>query len=277
MPLPKDTVEHIENQAIALSDNFNKVVTDFPTRTLPKDMVIESLESEMKHRNQFRAKVSTHFIDDFAKYFKLYEGLNCYINADEMRAKTIFDIGTLDKPLHCKHEAKIKLKKTALFNVLINANGVKLSQRDMAEWIEEWNDCTEAYANIDDQDVIAAGKAAAAIRNLTIEEVKKSDHSEGNFNSSKSQLEQIDAKSSEGLPGYFTFTCIPYLGLEERKFTLRLNVIKSHDKPMFVLRVLRFDGIEEELAIEFRDLLVSALPEECETFIGDIDTSRKAF
>lgn len=271
MTLPAETVKHIENQAIALSGEFNAAQTDFPTRTLPKDMVVHSLESEMEHRNQFRAKMSTRSIEDFVAYFKLYKGTNCYISAENMIARTIFDIGTQDKPLHCKHKAALTLYETALFTALIRANNERFNQRGMAEWIEEWHDSIKACADNEEKEDIPLSKAIAAIRRLTIEEAKHSTHEQGNFKASRSQLETIEAKADEGMPGYFTFTCIPYEGLKERTFILRVNIIKSHDAPEFILKVLRFDGVKEELATEFRELLSEKLPKECETFIGSLE------
>lgn len=276
MTLPKDTVVHIENKAIAMSEKFNGKETDYPTRTLPIDMQIHNLEKFQNYRNNYRAKMSTRSIDDFIGYHKLHEGKNCYVSPEDMVARTIFDIGTKGKPLHCVHKAVISLHKTALYEALLNAVLSHKSQRQMADWIEEWHDHIEALADSDkvgsqEKDVIPLAKAIAAIRRLTIEEAKKSTHEEGNFKASRTALETIEAKADEGMPGYFKFTCTPYPGLGEREFILRVNIIKSHNAPEFKLRILQADKIKEELTEEFRDILVKQLPEECETFIGNLE------
>ena len=270
METPLDTMKHIESQALTISDNFNDQATYFPTRVLPKDMGLHSLEEHMEFRNHYRAKMLTNSVPDFVNYFTTNNGENCFIDAEEMRAKTIFDIGTIEEPKHCKHVAYLELKKTAAFKELEKANGNHFSQKDMAEWIEEWNDLISASEDVKGEEDIALSKAIAAIRRVTIEEITKSDHGQSNFKSDRSTLESIEAKSDEALPSFFHFTCTPYEGLKENTFTLRMSILKSHGSPGFVLRVLRYEAIEEELANEFKDLLVKELPEECLTYIGEL-------
>ena len=98
METPLDTMKHIESQALTISDNFNDQATYFPTRVLPKDMGLHSLEEHMEFRNHYRAKMLTNSVPDFVNYFTTNNGENCFIDAEEMRAKTIFDIGTIEEP-----------------------------------------------------------------------------------------------------------------------------------------------------------------------------------
>jgi hypothetical protein len=48
---------------------------------------------------------------------------------------------------------------------------------------------------------------------------------------------------------------VPYEGLGERRFKLRNSLLKSGE-PCFVLRIVQLEAQEEEIANEFRDLLV---------------------
>lgn len=271
MDLTKEALQHIESQAISVSAELNDNVTDHPTIVLPGSMDIHSLEAHMAVRNQFRAKMNTRSIDDFVNYFVKNQGKNCFVNAEKMKANTIFDIGTIEEPEHCKHTALLELKKTAAFKQLEFSNGHHFSQQGMAEWIEEWHDLITASGDIANDENINLSKAIAAIRRVTIEEVKKTDHGQSNFRSDKTAMESIEAKSEEGLPSFFHFTCTPYEGLTENTFILRMNIIKSHGSPEFVLRVLRFEAIEEELAVEFKNLLVKTLPKSCLTYIGSLE------
>ncbi|EIS9346266.1 DUF2303 family protein, partial [Escherichia coli] len=62
--------------------------------------------------------------------------------------------------------------------------------------------------------------------------------------------------------------CIPYEGLGNREFTLRLSILTS-EQPVLVLRIVRVEAAEEEIAKEFRDLLKERFEEEdILTFIG---------
>ncbi|EPZ3475973.1 DUF2303 family protein, partial [Escherichia coli] len=57
-------------------------------------------------------------------------------------------------------------------------------------------------------------------------------------------------------------------GLGNREFTLRLSILTS-EQPVLVLRIVRVEAAEEEIAKEFRDLLKERFEEEdILTFIG---------
>lgn len=264
-----DTVEHLENQAVALSDKFNKAETDFPTRTIPKGMEIHSLESKMKNRNQYRANLETGSIDDFAKYFKKFDGQNCFINAEDMKAKSIFDIGTAENPLHCKHTASLELKKSAAFKALGNLSHNTFTQRELTDWIEEWHDFITPLEDTVEKKSMTMAKAVKSIRNLTIESKTKSDHNDATFSSRKTTMQEVEAKSEDGLPGYFTFSCVPYDGLNKQTFDLRMSIKTSHDVPFFGLKVMREESIAEDLAKEFQEKLSKEI--DCsDTYIGSL-------
>jgi len=272
MSLSKDAIEHVEQNAIAVAAQQSDAMPDFPFRLLPSGMNIASLEPFMVERNQFRAAMKTRSIEDFVKYFEEHQGENCFINAEQMTAKTIFDLGDSAAPLHCHHKAYLSLQKTAAFKELERVNGNLMYQRDMADRIEEWHDLIIPQADTEGKETIALSKAVASIRRMTVEEIKKTDHEARSSGQRKTSMEDIEAKSDESLPGYFSFTCTPYEGLKEQIFALRLSVLTSHDAPAFKLRVQRFESIEENLATEFRDLLVKKLPENAKTFIGELNT-----
>lgn len=71
------------------------------------------------------------------------------------------------------------------------------------------------------------------------------------------------------MPVAFEFTCTPYEGPGERKFSLRNSLLKS-DEPLFVLRIVQLEAQEEAIANEFRDLLIEKFDGgSVETFIGN--------
>lgn len=269
MSLSRETIEHIEQVALTIAQKFNDAPTHFPTRTLPKDMVIHNLEKYQASRNHYRASMDTQSIADFVKYCEKHNATNCFIISQEMSAKTIFDIGTPELPLHCHHKAYLGLKKTAAYKALKMFNGSRESQRNMADWIEEWHDLITPLADDEEKTPISLAKAVNSIRKLTVEQIKRSDHEQGNFKAARTTLESIEAKADD-LPGWLKFTCVPYEGLSETEFLLRLSIIKSHDEPQFVIRIFREEAISEELAVEFKEILTEKLPEQCETYIGEL-------
>ena len=242
-----------------------------PTALLPQNTSIESLERFALERFRFRGAMDTTSIDDFVRYSVAYaqeeEKARCFIDADNMLARSIFNIGTLDNPGHADNVASIKLKKTAPFRALLAINGDHLNQKQIAEWLEDWSDYLLAFDAGGNTMTIA--QAAQAVRRVTIQQATQADHEDSDFSGKKSLMQSIEASSKEVMPVAFEFKCIPYEGLGERRFSLRNSLLKSSD-PVFVLRIVQLEAQEEAIANEFRDLLVGKFDgKPVETFIGN--------
>lgn len=241
------------------------------TALLPQNTSIESLERFALERFRFRGAMDTTSIDDFVRYSVAYaqeeEKARCFIDADNMLARSIFNIGTLDNPGHADNVASIKLKKTAPFRALLAINGDHLNQKQIAEWLEDWSDYLLAFDAGGNTMTIA--QAAQAVRRVTIQQATQADHEDSDFSGKKSLMQSIEASSKEVMPVAFEFKCVPYEGLGERRFSLRNSLLKSSD-PVFVLRIVQLEAQEEAIANEFRDLLVGKFDgKPVETFIGN--------
>ncbi|WP_228745310.1 DUF2303 family protein, partial [Klebsiella pneumoniae] len=194
------------------------------------------------------------------------EKARCFIDADNMLARSIFNIGTLDNPGHADNVASIKLKKTAPFRALLSINGDHLNQKQIAEWLEDWSDYLIAFDA--DGNTMKIAQAAQAVRRITIQQTNASDHEDGDFSGKKSLMQSIEASSKDVMPVAFEFKCVPYEGLGERAFSLRNSLLKSND-PVFVLRIVQLEAKEEAIANEFRDLLIGKFDgKPVEAFIG---------
>ncbi|HHT0375477.1 TPA: YfdQ family protein [Raoultella planticola] len=242
-----------------------------PTTILPDGTTVASLERFALERFRFRGAMDTTSIDDFVRYSVAYaqeeEKARCFIDADNMLARSIFNIGTLDNPGHADNVASIKLKKTAPFWALLAINGDRLSQKQIAEWLEDWSDFLLAFdAEGQTMDI---SKAAQAVRRVTIQQTNQADHEDSDFAGRKSLMQSVEASSKDVMPVAFEFKCIPYEGLGERRFSLRNSLLKSGE-PVFVLRIVQLEAQEEEMANEFRDLLIAQFDDKpVETFIGN--------
>lgn len=241
-----------------------------PTAVLPAGTGIESLERFSSERFRFRGAMETTSIDDFVRYSSGYakenEKARCFIDADNMLARSIFNIGTLDNPGHADNVASIKLKKTAPFRALLSINGDHLNQKQIAEWLEDWSDYLIAFDA--DGNTMKIAQAAQAVRRITIQQTNASDHEDGDFSGKKSLMQSIEASSKDVMPVAFEFKCVPYEGLGERAFSLRNSLLKSND-PVFVLRIVQLEAQEEAIANEFRDLLIGKFDgKPVEAFIG---------
>ncbi|QGW04719.1 DUF2303 family protein [Proteus terrae subsp. cibarius] len=263
-------ISQIQNMAVAsLSlDAIEKSLC--PAIVLPNDFKVSSLENLQEGRFRFRGEMKTTSISDFVKYSiknAVEEGVSCFIDADEMSAETIFNIGTIGEPGHADNTALVKLKQTAPFSALLKIDGVKYRQKELAEWLEDWRDYLMAFDA--EGNVLDIKQAISAVRRITIESTRSAEHEDHDFSAKRSVLENVEARSKDVMPTAFQFTCTPYDELKERSIKLRYSVLTGGDVPVLVLRIVQLENLEEQIAQEFRSLLCDEFDEsEIETFIG---------
>lgn len=263
-------ISQIQNMAVAsLSlDAIEKSLC--PAIVLPNDFKVSSLENLQEGRFRFRGEMKTTSISDFVKYSiknAIEEGVSCFIDANEMSAKTIFNIGTIGEPGHADNTALVKLKQTAPFSALLKIDGVKYRQKELAEWLEDWRDYLMAFDA--EGNVLDIKQAISAVRRITIESTRSAEHEDHDFSAKRSVLESVEARSKDVMPTAFQFTCTPYDELKERSIKLRYSVLTGGDVPTLVLRIVQLENLEEQIAQEFRSLLCDEFDEsEIETFIG---------
>lgn len=239
--------------------HLKEVKTDVPVAFVPSNFKMNNIEEYQEFLSRYRMSFATTSIKDFVLYGHKFseEGATCFVCQELMQADTIFDLGTVDKPLHKEHTAKLFLEKLAAFKALLNVNQEHLSQKQVANFIEDWGDLIQAYDRFDKE--MTPGQAANAIRNLTIETARSLSVTVEDFSESMSDLEKIEAKSSSALPGMIHFTCEPYKDLSERVFSLRVSVLTSGEKPTIGLRIVRLEQQLEAIAEEFKSLLENGL------------------
>ncbi len=268
--LDGNAISQIQNMAVA-SLSLEAIEKSLcPAIVLPNEFKVSSLENLQEGRFRFRGEMKTTSISDFVKYSiknAIDEGVSCFIDADEMSAKTIFNIGTIGEPGHADNTALVKLKQTAPFAALLKIDGVKHRQKELAEWLEDWRDYLMAFDA--DGNVLDIKQAISAIRRITIESTRSAEHEDHDFSAKRSVLENVEARSKDVMPTAFQFTCTPYDELKERSIKLRYSVLTGGDVPVLVLRIVQLENLEEQIAQEFRNLLCDEFDEsDIETFIG---------
>lgn len=229
---------------------------------------ISSLEKYQANASRFRGNFRTKCIPDFIEYVKKHdgEGVRCFIDQDDMSAKTIFDLGTLEAPLHKEHTSVLNLKKTAAFREMLQYEGDALKQRDLVEFIEDWKDNIKAFS-VDGEEV-SINTAIHSIRSITVENVNVVESIQEDFSETASAMEKIELKNREVQVKTLQFNCVPYEGLKDRVFDLRISITAERGVAM-KYRIVGKEAVEEEIAVEFKDLIKSELEStKVETFIG---------
>jgi uncharacterized protein YfdQ (DUF2303 family) len=222
---------------------------------LPSDYKLHNLEQFKPLRCRARGIMNTNSIDAFTSYVKdhVEPGATVFVNADEMSATAVLNLGTPCVPGHADNRAKLTLKRTAAYSALVGiATGAGYKQAQMAEFLEDWPEHIKCH---NDSGEITMPKAIAAIRKVSIESIRKMENSEQQLSASRSAFESVQATSVDPLPTTILFDCQPYADLKGRTFALRLNVQTGGDKPTISLRMAKVEQHAEDMANELGFLI----------------------
>lgn len=260
MSMDKSAIEQIQQSQTAESLNSDLTTMDLmvPVLAAPQDYKIHNLEDKLPGRTRYRGTFETRIPESFMNYCADHDvvGAVCFVDPEQMNAKAVLNLGTESNPGHADFTATLNLKHTAEYTALLDHNGKRLDQRRLAEFIEDWQ---HAVAALDGEGKpMNLSRAIMAIREMSVEGMKKRESEVGDFRGSRSTLETVEAKSKHDLPNSLLFSCVPYNGLKSRDFDLRISVIASDDNPQFTVRIKRLEAIEEEMGKELADLIEDA-------------------
>jgi uncharacterized protein YfdQ (DUF2303 family) len=264
----KDAIKQL-TQSEAISAAATAITEQAATLVaLPEDFKLHDLEQYLTIRRRARGLMTTSALKDFATYAKAHAeaGASVFVDANEMCATAVLNLGTPDEPGHTDNRAKLQAQLTAAYRALLqHAGGRALTQTVAAEFLEDWPDLIECF---NEQGPIKLPKAVAAIRKLSIEAMRKLESSEQSLSASKSAFESVQATSADPIPTTIYFKCVPYKDLAERLFVLRLGVQTGGDKPSIVLRIVKAELHAEEMANELADLVRDSLNGQMPVLLG---------
>jgi uncharacterized protein YfdQ (DUF2303 family) len=229
---------------------------------LPKDFVVHDLEQYLPNCSRARGIMKTESVGDFAEYFTTHAeaGATVFVDKNSMQAHGVMNLGSNEQPGHADNRAVLTLKSMAAYDAFRDmANGGPRTQGQVAEWIEDWQDMIQCLYKPDDQEqigtVLHTPKAIAAIRSITIDAARKVESEEGQLSASKSAFESVKASSKHILPTLIVFKTVPYVGLPERIFNIRLGILTGGDKTTLVLRPIKLEEHKQEMAEQFTNLV----------------------
>lgn len=257
------TISKIESLALDAS-NANRLNTHVPAIIISNE--IRTVEHLNAGRSRFRGKFSTTALTEFAGYVKGSPGGAGFIDAKACTARVFLNLGTADDPGHGDWTASLALDPTAAYAAIKAVDGLRLSQKDLVAWIEDWSSFLSAKFG-ECSEPSSINTALASIRQLTISAKSDVTHTDKDFGASRSALEEIEAKAAGGIPTHLIFACVPYAGFDRREFALRLSVITG-EKPALVLRVVSKEAIEEDIAREFKSRLLEEIGDAATMTIG---------
>lgn len=248
-------------QAYAVHQNVQEaIITGTGAAALADDVKVHDLEPYLPNRRRARGTMATAYVAPFAQYATAYAepGAAVFVDADNMTASAVLDLGTKESPGHIDHRAKLQPSKTATYAALLNINGRAQSQQQLAEFVEDWN-ITAQMKFFNNEGEIQTGKALAAIRRITVENLRKVDSEEQQLSANRTAFESVKASSQEPIPTTIYYTCKPYADLEERTFVLRLSILTSDKGPSLVLRIQNLEAHVEEMGQQLCALVFEAI------------------
>ncbi|MFT0212863.1 DUF2303 family protein [Pseudomonas sp. F1_0610] len=251
-----NAIAQVSALAITADTETNKYIANMADGiiALPENILVNDLENYMPQRRSFRGNFNTSSIENFAYYVNQQDTATVFIDLESptLNAKAIFDLGDVEEPGHCRHTSQLSLKPTAVFAAVQQINGNPVNQQKLAEFLEDWQDHIQAVADGEEVNIY---KALAAVRNVTIEKINKSDFIERDFGQTTSAMDQIEAKSIERLPGYLHVRLTPHEGLAEIVIKLRVGIQTNAEKPTFVLRWMQEDAVREAIGQDLKRVL----------------------
>ncbi|WP_313135622.1 DUF2303 family protein [Stutzerimonas nitrititolerans] len=255
MSLPKDTAQLIIANALAAAGE--QIETSGHTLAVqPEGVKLVNLEKYQAIRDRFRGALSTHALADFARYVEQHPADDIkphgFIDQDRMACTVIFNLGTEAYAGHGDDTATLTLKPTAAYKAMCGVAGQKLVQQALAEFLEDWAPNITAYAGDEKLNIV---QAITGIRKMTIKATSQRDSNVGDFNHTRSAMDEIEARSQETLPTRFEFAAVPFEGLQPATINLRLSVITGSDAPILKLRWVAEEAQREEFAREFKGVL----------------------
>lgn len=232
---------------------------------------LESLERFQLERGRLRGSLNTRSLADFATYTQANgDALNGagFVDIDRMTATVFLNIGNADNPGHCDWRASLTMKANAAYAAMLDISGKELKQSQLIDWLEDWSDFVKPLY---EDGPTALSRAIGSIRKIKIATRAESTNDVRDFGSSRSAMEEVEASSSDALPNYFAFTAVPYEGLSERVFSLKLSVLTGGAEPKLVLRLQQREQWVETIGQEFKQVLTTAIAGVVPLTIGTFD------
>lgn len=251
----------------ALNNSLNEHPIHTPVIATPAGVELRSLEPYLDFPIRNKNKFTTGTPTAFNEYANEYADDNSvlFIDDDKIRALAIFDYGTKSAANWKNNTALYAPEGQPEYEALLRINRQRLSQKTMAEFIEDYGYCIEGIDSKGDK--LFYETLSQLIRNIKMLHTSHREHAVEDYSAGMTAMETIDAKSKDGaLPQGFIMTCSPHEEFEERAFSVRFSISTDKDNPRLIPRIISLDQHKQEMIAEARDLLASSSINR--TFVG---------
>lgn len=256
---------------------YRELDSHIPAVVLPPGCTVESLEEYERWPSRQILRVNVCTIDDFCAYMAREahidgvdkENLSAVlISPDGDGATGVIDFGTEERPMWKQHRIRLSMRKTPAFEALMDIARGPINQIELSDFIEDWDDLTLSHGDV----TLDRAKAVAAVRSVTVEQLRKADFEVGDFESRRSALDEVKASSGAGkLPSRMELFTPVYEGMNCLMVTARVSILTAHDKPTFRVRILGREDLMKRCKDDIKREVVHGLPENgLRIFVGTI-------
>lgn len=269
--MDQSAIKRIEELA-AVSATRDMTQEHVPAIVAPIGCDIKTIEHLMQQPSDQRAIYSTERLEDFCNYVSeerlTDNNSSVFILPDGSGAEGIIDYGTHNNPLWGHHRAKLAMKHTPEFAALLSACARDLSQRDLIDFIEDWQHVLTPF---DGETATSVATAIQKIQRIDITAKATQTNTVGDMKHQRTAFEEIEAKSADGAPpSAFAMTCQVYPCTRSRDVRARLSLKTGGDKPSFRLRIIGEDALRKDVAKEIDLEIRMRLGNDVRTFVGAV-------
>lgn len=235
---------------------------------LPSEYALHDFEQYQALRRRARGQLETQHLPSFAEYVEKHAeaGASVFVNVPRMKAVGVLNLGTPDAPGHADNVAAFEVSRTAAFSSLNAINESKQKQNDLAEFLEDWSDCIKCFSA--DRKELQINQAIAAVRKVSIENMRKLQVEDQSLSASRSVFEKAEVGRKEEFPAFIEFTCQPYTDFTERTFVLRISVMTSDEKITLMPRIIKLNEHQEAMGQELADKVKACIPASINVMLG---------
>lgn len=236
------------------------IMNDVGVTAMHESMKVHDLEPYLPHRRRQRGTFSTAYVEPFCEYTKTHagDGATVFVDASEMTAHAVLDLGNLYAAGHADHNARLQLKRTAAFDALLAFSGRTHKQQALAEFLEDWAPHVRLEFFHHDE-AITIKQALASVRRITIDSIRKVDSEQKQLSANLSAFESVQASSKDPMPTMIYVHTKPYADLAERTFALRLAIHTGESVPELTLRIQNMEKHTEEMGKELAALVMEGM------------------
>jgi len=259
MSLDKETIKHIERQAIALSAKVPG--TDRPMVYTPDGMELIGIERFQDQPYRHCGDFTTTRIQSFIDYVIAHkEGrTQLFVNDTGMVAQAAFDHYMQGETVEesatgwREHTTSLTMEQTPEWSALVVGSrnkGVQFTQREFQDFMSDWSHVI-TFKDGDEKDV-PTQRVYQAVQKLEIKKTDTATHEDKDYRVSRGKLEELDVKGADSdLPATMHLACPTHIGLEPTVVECRLLVLAGENKVALGYRVMALEKILDESAKDF--------------------------